>query len=356
MEIDPHQEITILFIAHNGIVNSRIWEEWITLTPDYARINVTVFVNNNPQYANNLTMNNDLGIRMPTAWCSFGIVDATIESLQASKELYPNSTMFYVVSGACIPTKHPSVLLQNSQNYFYKIPSKPTKKAIGVSWLVDNWFEHRQFFCLRSDDTQTLVSWYRNPANTERLNIMKQVHEQSKPILSYTKNRIPVAGPQPGALYNACADEWVIGTILKLNRISLKNYQITAQYYPPVTDTPSPVQFTSLNVPVELDAGDNNATYWSLQEILQEKGYTHEPFFIRKVALSEQDQLQIIPVLRMHCWKESTISKKRGHDVQQNTKEPKLKSPRRNVSGAYLGDLIRRVDHIESYLESQNRL
>lgn len=142
------QEITILFIAHDGIANPIIWEQWLSLVPNDCIVQIAVFVNANPRHANNLTLQNDLGMRIPTAWCSFGIVEATIESIHAVLTRYPNSHIIYVVSGACIPVKKTLVLLKNHTSYFYKIPDKPSKAAISANWLVRNWLEHRQFSLL----------------------------------------------------------------------------------------------------------------------------------------------------------------------------------------------------------------
>lgn len=160
---------------------------------------------------------------------------------------------------------------------------------------------------------------------------MKKVHDSTKLVLRYTQQNIPVAGSQSGALYNACADEWVIGTMLKLNRLTPKNYQIVAQYYPPVKNTPSPVQFTSLDAQVQLDAGNNRMTEWSLREIVQEEGYTEVPYFLRKVTLSEQEQTELSMILSEGCWNDNNM------DV---TFQPHN-----------LVDLAQRADHIESFLE-----
>lgn len=104
-DLSPTMSIAILFLAHDGVANPELWEEW---RGNDRRIHFVVVCNAQPRYDNPFTRTHDAGIRIPTRWGTRSLVDAALAGMRYCMERDPSIGVVYMVCGLTVPLKSPS--------------------------------------------------------------------------------------------------------------------------------------------------------------------------------------------------------------------------------------------------------
>lgn len=149
---DPKSRAIIIFLAHDGVNQPDIWEHWLSFAnkEDKERIHIYVHAPEDKhkwfekKYSiNNIPQGPTLSFGK-TGWCSPGIV---YEHLCALKKAYDyhsrvhgSECVYYMQSGADVPVKPCSMLLQNEYSIVWGFPT------------------HIQWLCLNDAHAKLLVS------------------------------------------------------------------------------------------------------------------------------------------------------------------------------------------------------
>jgi hypothetical protein len=278
------RKVAILFLAHDGIVNPHVWEQWLFSDNKYTdRVVVGVFRNRQVTYESDFCKQYDLHIDQVTGWCEFGIALATIEGLRRLFDHDPLIDTFYVVSGYCLPVQELKYLFVNRANPMgTRSMIDPQKSIVARQPCPDilskvcrhihvpgkslNPFCHIQWMALSRQHTQALVSLPQQSLTS---------------IIDILKTEVA---------FEYCPDEYLIGTLLNTfsQLRSFHNSYITDQGRK-TTSSPSPVVWSgdmserqTLAWPDDsgVDGVLETITFREFVDRAKEQGF----LFVRKVA------------------------------------------------------------------------
>eukprot|EP01083_Nonionella_stella_P058796 153948_1 len=150
-------EICLLFVAHDGVSQAALWEEWLNESPASigAKFGIAVQCNNNNALKNGrqFAAKYRIDVQRATQWGKL-LVPLTIQkSLQISLTKYPNCSRFYIISGREIPlvsAQHLYSMPNKTQLMAKKITAqtatKLNKKRMGQ---LLQWYSHHAAMCLQ---------------------------------------------------------------------------------------------------------------------------------------------------------------------------------------------------------------
>jgi hypothetical protein len=114
------QRFVILFLAHEGVQNTDVWEYWKSFS-DESELTFCVHAPENPKYGADFCNKYRVNAEWkPSAWCEPSIVYETIKALNAACAMFKNFSekiIIHLVSGADVPVK-PYTLLFKDRSYF----------------------------------------------------------------------------------------------------------------------------------------------------------------------------------------------------------------------------------------------
>ena len=272
-------EICLLFVAHDGISQSKLWQQWLDEDPIYGpKFGVAVQCNNFAKLKNGKSFAERyrIDVQRPTSWGKL-LVPLTIQkSIQISLTKYPNCKRFYIISGREIPlvsAKHLYNMPDKTQLMAKKVTKQTAtrlrKKRMGK---LLQWYSHHAAMCLSRDHAEmvSVAPW-------------KEYFNDSDHIYDY------VGAP----------DEFLFGTTLNAMGVNMRKEiwrEVTTDFeLPPIAQVRHPINWESLNGIVkymkvtetlECQGRDNT----SLKQLLLDryenpsKLWGYGPCFFRKIA------------------------------------------------------------------------
>ena len=111
-------DVVIIILAHSGVSQPKAWEMWYNSAKDDVKKTVTLMVHSpdkyqtdknsfESKYSINRFNSGSKIIFEETEWCNISIVYETYKAFQKAYEHMKNKnfSMYYLVSGACLPIK-----------------------------------------------------------------------------------------------------------------------------------------------------------------------------------------------------------------------------------------------------------
>ena len=118
MSISSDVRFVLYFLAHDGIKNKQVWDQFFALNPNIGYI-IYQYCENDEAYSSMITggsphhFASSKCCQMKTQWGNSSTVFVSQELLLESLKLFPKATNFSLVSGRCVPIQHPDFMLKN---------------------------------------------------------------------------------------------------------------------------------------------------------------------------------------------------------------------------------------------------
>ena len=276
-------EICLLFVAHDGISQSKLWQKWLDEDEEIRKkIGIAVQCNNfeNLKNGKSFAETYRIDVQRPTSWGKL-LVPLTIQkSIQISLTKYPNCKRFYIISGREIPlvsAKHLFAMPNKTQLMAKKITkdkaTKLRKKRMGK---LLQWYSHHAAMCLSRKHAEmvSIAPW-------------KEYFNDHDHLYDY------VGAP----------DEFLFGTTLNAMGVDIRKdvwREVTTEFeLPTIKDVRHPINWEDLNEQKE---------FWKVNETMDiigkdrkslrqllikrysqpSKLWGYGPCFFRKIANSVQ--------------------------------------------------------------------
>jgi len=273
-------EVSILFMAHDGIAHPDVWQHWANCSSFKINFAAYTEVIGYEQW--------DLRLKFKTGWGQVSTVQAEVAAFEKILDIFPNTSLIVSVSGVDLPLCNPDSLLTYSLNKVYmgKTPCIPAFRQFLKRRFKCSPVMHCAHFAIPVYFAQWLVTAMKSDENTELINLARKME--------------PAARDKLHQSYEVNADEWLLGTLLatRFGESIIDETRITESVFQdrfqssPITFKDFDQNFTSHFTGYVLRHSRRSITE-SLIDLL------HSPSdFIRKVQLNPQDVPRLIFILR----------------------------------------------------------
>lgn len=154
--------IIIFFLAHDGVTQPELWEEWRSAGDNEDEIGFAVFADARVASGAHFVRKYDLGLRMRTGWGQKSTVLAIQASLRRILLACPSAKMVYIVSGDSIPIASSDDVINAPEKSImpdnHRIARRDRLDAhLAPTFNDGDWFQTDANIGLVRADAQTIV-------------------------------------------------------------------------------------------------------------------------------------------------------------------------------------------------------
>jgi hypothetical protein len=199
------QKIAFLFLLYDGLSHPTIWRDYFKRAGS-GEYSVHIHTKAQKSTPPAPWTSNDKHVHLvrtvPTTWGGIGLVHATLQLLSGALQ-DPDNTMFFLVSGSCLPVKHfpylyNKIIKEDTRSRFSVNLNDPDvyprynilKRIVPPAHITKS---HQWFIANRSDaqvlvkDQHTYLPWMRNvfiPDEVVFLTYLKTIGRESKILIA----------------------------------------------------------------------------------------------------------------------------------------------------------------------------